>query len=221
MARLARVVAPGIPHHISRRGNRRKHTLFCVEDDQYYLEPIAQFCRPEQVEIRACCLMRNHVHLIAVPQSADGLRQAIGEAHCRYTRRGNFRAGWRAQLWQGRFALFALDESYLPTAARYIEIYPVRAGLVNAPSRRRWSRAAAHLRGRDDSLVPAAPLLQLAPNWRRLLVRVIREEALKVLRPHEHTGPPLGNEAFLASVEHNLCRILRRQKLGLKGKHPS
>jgi len=111
MARLARVVAPGIPHHITRRGNRRQQSLFCQEDDQCYLELMQQFCRLEPVEIWAYCKMPNHVHLIAVPQPADGLRQAIGEAHGRCTRRGNFRPGWRGHLWQRRFALF--DESPL------------------------------------------------------------------------------------------------------------
>jgi len=79
---------------------------------------MAQLCRPEQVEICAYCLMPNHVRLIAVPQSADGLRQAIGEAHRRCTRRVNFRAGWRGHLWQGHFGSFALDEFYSLTAAR-------------------------------------------------------------------------------------------------------
>jgi len=190
-------------------------------DYSCFLELMARFCRAERVEIWAYCLMPSHFHRIAVPQSADSLRKAIGEAHRRYTRRGNFRAGWRGHLWQGRSASFALDESYLPTAARYVELYPVRAGLVNAPSRHRWSSVAAHLRARDDELVRVPPLLQLAPNWRRLLVSAIREEGLKVLRVHEHTGRPFGDEAFLASLEQNLCRIFRRQKPGLKGKHPS
>jgi len=168
---------------------------------------MAQFCRAEQIEICAYCLLTNHVHLIAVPQSADGLRQAIGEAYRRYTRRVNFREGWRGHLWQRRFASFALDESNVLTAARYVELDPVRAGLVNAPSRYRWSSAAAQLRGRDDALVRVAPLLEVAPNWRRLLISVIREEELKVLRGHEHTGRQLGDEAFLAALEQNLGRI--------------
>jgi putative transposase len=83
MARLARVVASGIPHHITRRGNRRQQNLFREEDDQCCLELRAQFCRPEPVEIWAYCLTPNHVDLMAVPQSAEGLRQAIGEAHRR------------------------------------------------------------------------------------------------------------------------------------------
>jgi hypothetical protein len=83
-------------------------------------------------------------------RSAESLRRAIGEARRRYTRSINFREGWRGHLWQGRFASFVRDEDHLLTAARYVELNPVRAGLVQAPSRYRWSSAAAHLRGRDD-----------------------------------------------------------------------
>lgn len=78
MTRLARVVVPGLPHHITQRGNRRQQTFFCDEDYLSYLKLMAQFCLAEQVEIWAYCLMPNHVHLIAVPRSADGLRRAIG-----------------------------------------------------------------------------------------------------------------------------------------------
>jgi len=216
MARLARVVAPGLPHHITQRGNRRQQTFLCDEDYRSYLELMGQWCGAHQVEIWAYCLMPDHVHLIAVPQSADGLRRAIGEAHRRYTRMVNFREGWRGHLWQGRFSSFVLDERYVLTAARYVELNPVRAGLISAPSRYPWSSALAHVRGRDDTLVRVKPLLQLVPDWRRFLTRVIREEDLKLLRAHEHTGRPLGDEAFLASLEQNLGRILRRQKPGPK-----
>lgn len=163
---------------------------------------MGQWCTVHQVEIWAYCLMPNHVHLIAVPQSPDGLRLAIGEVHRRYTRMVNFREGWRGHLWQGRFASFVLDEPYVLTAARYVELNPVRAGLVNAPSRYRWSSAAAHVRGQDDALVQVAPLLKLAPPWRGFLARVIREEDIKLLRAHEQTVP-LGDEEFLATLEEN------------------
>jgi len=165
--------------------------------------------------------MPNHVHLIAVPHSADGLRRAFGEVHRRYTRMVNFREGWRGHLWQGRFASFVLDEPYLLTAARYVELNPVRAGLINAPSRYAWSSAAAHVRGRDDALVRVAPLTKLVPNWRGFLARVIRERDIKVLRAHQRTGRPLGEEDFLATLEQDLGRILRRQKPGPKRRLPS
>jgi putative transposase len=135
-----------MPHHVTQRGNRRQQTFFGEEDYQHYLELISQFCRADHVAIRAYCLMPNHVHLIVVPQSAESLRRAISEAHRRYTRRINVREGWRGHLWQGRFASFVMGEDHLLTAARYVEVNPVRAGLVQAPSRYRWSSAAAHLR---------------------------------------------------------------------------
>ena len=137
------MVAPGLPHHLTQRGNRRQQTFFCDEDYECYLEFMAQFCLAEHVAIWAYCLMPNHVHLIAVPQSADGLRRAIGEAHRRYSRMVNLREGWRGHLWQGRFASFVLDETYLLMAARYVELNPVRAGLVNTPRQYRRSSAAA------------------------------------------------------------------------------
>ena len=126
MARLARFVVPGLPHHITQRGNRRQQTFFCDEDYAAYVELMADWCQERGVEIWAYCLMPNHIHLIAVPQSEDGLGRAIGEAHRRYTRRINFREKWRGYLWQGRFASFVMDEPHLLAAARYVELNPVR-----------------------------------------------------------------------------------------------
>jgi putative transposase len=209
-----------MPHHITQRGNRRQPTFFCDDDYKTYRELMGEWCAAHQVEIWAYCFMPNHVHLIAVPKSPDGLSRAIGEAHRRYTRMVNFREGWRGHLWQGRFASFVLDERHLLTATRYVELNPVRAGLVNTPTRYQWSSAAAHARGKDDPLVRVAPLLKLAPNWRGFLARVLREEDIEVLRAHERTGRPLGDEAFLARLEKKLGRTLRPQKPGPKPSPP-
>ena len=128
MARLARVVAPGLPHHITQRGNRRQPTFFSDEDDQYYLQLMAEWCAFCSVEIWANCLMPNHVHLIAVPQSADGLTRAIGDVLHRYTRMVNFREGWRGHLWQGRFSSFVLDEGFRHPACldSWLSAFPPR-----------------------------------------------------------------------------------------------
>ena len=160
--------------------------------------------------------MPNHIHLIAVPQSADGLRRAIGEAHRRYTRRVNFREGWVGHLWQGRFASFVMDEEYLVAAARYIERNPVRAGLVRWAGAYRWSSAAAHLKGKDDSLVQVKPLLELVGNWKGLLQCEIEETFVKQFESHERTGRPLGGDGFVRRLERRLGRLLRRQKPGPK-----
>ena len=130
MARIARVVAPGIPHHITQRGNRRLDTFFSEADYREYLYLMAEWCNRCKVQVWSYCLMTNHVHLIAVPESEDGLRRAIGEAHRRYTRYINFRKGWKGHLWQGRFGSFPMDERYLIATARYIELNPIKVGMV-------------------------------------------------------------------------------------------
>jgi putative transposase len=128
----------------------------------------------------------------------------------------NFRQGWRGHLWQGRFASFVMDEPYLLAAARYVELNPVRAKLVLAPSQYRWSSARAHLKGKDDGLVRVAPLLELAGGWRRLLTSALSEEQLQEFRQHERTGRVLGDEEFQRRLEKQLGRVLRRQKPGPK-----
>ena len=106
MARIARAVAPGIPHHVIQRGNRRQQTFFNDEDYLTYLQLMSEWCNKYQVEIWAYCLMPNHIHLIAVPETKDGLKLGIGEAHRRYTRRINFRKGWPRPFMAGKIFFF-------------------------------------------------------------------------------------------------------------------
>jgi putative transposase len=214
MARLARAVIPGIPHHITQRGNRRQETFFSEDDYRSYLELRAEWCYRSGVEVWAYCLMPNHTHLIAVPESDHGLRQAIGEAHRRHTRFINFREGWRGHLWQGRFSSYPMDERYLPTAARYIELNPVKAGLAAAPEAYPWSSAAAHLSAKDDILVKAAPLLKMVGNWREFLSEGIEGVEAEEIERHERSGRALGSKGFIAAMEGKLGRNLARKKPG-------
>jgi putative transposase len=218
MARLARVVVPGVAHHVTQRGNRRQETFFNEDDYAAYLSLLGEWCGRCGVEVWAYCLMPNHVHLIVVPDSEDGLRRGLGEAHRRYTRRVNFREGWRGHLWQGRFASFAMDERYLLRAARYVEMNPVRAKLCRVPWRWRWSSASAHVAGRDDGLVRVAPLLERVKDWRELLLEAVEADDAERLRRHERTGRPLGSPAFLDRIEVTLERIVRPAKPGRKPK---
>ena len=217
MARIARVIAAGIPHHVTQRGNRRMPTFFREEDYQAYISLMAEWCQKCQVAIWAYCLMPNHVHLIAVPATDEGLRQGIGEAHRRYSRLINFREGWRGHLWQGRFASFPMDENYLLAVARYIEMNPVQARLAKYPQSWKWSSAAAHFAGADDQLVKVAPLLEIVGDWRLFLSYDSEEEKVAEVRKHERTGRPLGSESFVAKLELVIERTLRRQKPGPKG----
>ena len=209
-----------MPHHVTQRGNRRQQTFFHDEDYAAYLELMADACREEGVAIWAYCLMPNHTHLVAVPESEDGLRRAIGEAHRRYTRRINFREKWRGYLWQGRFASFVMDEPHLLAAVRYVELNPVRAKLADDAAHWAWSSAKAHLSGRDDCLVQVGPMLALVHDWREFLNSAIPEEELRNLRSHAQTGRPLGDESFVNRLENLVGRVLRAGKRGRKPKFP-
>lgn len=218
MARIARVIAAGIPHHVTQRGNRRMATFFREQDYRDYLTLMAQWCRTCGVEMWAYCLMPNHVHLIAVPNSEDSLRRGIGEAHRRYSRMINFREGWRGHLWQGRFSSFPMNEVYLLVATRYIEMNPVRAALVPDAESWPWSSVHAHIAGVDDELVRVNPLLEIVGNWKEFLGGTSKEEEVKKIRRHERTGRPLGGENFIKRLESLLGRCLRPRKTGPKAK---
>ena len=194
-------------------------TFFCDDDYRAYLELMAERCRHWGVEVWAYCLMPNHVHLVVVPSTADGLARAIGEAHRRYTRSVNFREGWGGYLWQGRFASFAMDDVHLMAAARYVELNPVRAKLCRAPSAYKWSSAKAHVAGKDDVLVKAAPLAERAGmSWAEFLRGGLDPDDVEAMRRHERTGRPMGSAGFVERLERILGRALRPQKPGPKPK---
>jgi putative transposase len=111
-----------------------------------------------------------------------------------------------------------MDEQYLIATARYIELNPVKAGIVNKPAKYKWSRAQAHIQEEDDVLVKAGPLLKLIPNWHELLASELTEEEYEILRRHERSGRPLGSDNFLTKLEKITSRELTRQKPGPKKK---
>ena len=201
MPRLPRIVIPGLPHHITQRGNRRQNTFFSNADYRIYLRTMASWWEKRHVIIWCYCLMPNHVHLIAVPETEESLSRAIGEAHRRYTCYINEKKRWKGYLWQGRFSSFPLDKYHLMAAARYIELNPVRAGLVEDPAKYQWSSCKAHLSGEYDILVKNRPLLDLFPDWEKLLCQGLSEEEKETIKKHEKTGRPLGNEKFIERVE--------------------
>jgi len=214
MARIARVVAEHYPHHITQRGNRRQDTFFRENDYRDYIRFMAEWCGKCKVKIWAYCLMPNHVHLIAVPEYAEGLCRAIGEAHRRYTRQINFREKWKGHLWQGRFSSFLMDERYLLAATRYVELNPVKAGMVSTPEEYQWSSARAHMEGKDDALVTVKPLLDLVGNWRQFLCGDVSNDEYDLLQRHERTGRHLGGIQFMERLESRLDRMLIPQKGG-------
>ncbi len=216
MARMARLVVPGHPHHVTQRGNRRQPVFFSDDDYAAYLGLLAEWSAAAGVAVWAYCLMPSHVHLILVPGDEDGLRACLGETHRRYTRRINLREGWRGHLWQERFHSFAMDETHLLHAARYVALNPVAAGLAARPEDWRWSSARAHLEGRDDGVVTVAPVLQRVGQWAASLEGGLEDALAKRLERHLQSGRPLGTEAWIAALEAGLGKRLRPDRPGPK-----
>ena len=220
MPRIARIIAPGYPHHITQRGNRRQTTFFSNADYEAYIDLMGAWCSEYGVEIWAYCLMPNHIHLVAVPKDKDSLNRAIGEAHRRYTRMVNFREGWRGHLWQGRFASYVMDEKYLLACVRYVENNPVRAKLSEQADGWKWSSAKAHITGKNDGLVNVHPLLDLVKkDWQEFLNITVTDDEISDMRKHERTGRPLCVPRFLDQLEALLGQPLKPKKPGRKPKN--
>ena len=223
MARLARIIVPGVPHHVTQRGNRREPIFFEDGDQALYRHILAEQADRHGVQVWAYCLMPNHVHLILVPATAEGLARAMGEAHRRYASFINARARWVGHLFQGRYASVPMDETHLIAAVRYVSLNPVRAGLVRAAEDWAWSSARAHLQGLDDRLVRVGPVLDRVARFADLIDRDVGTDgpygdAVRTLREAEATGRPVGSAAFVADLERRLGRSLARPARGRPSK---
>ncbi len=225
MARLARIVIPGVPHHVTQRGNRRLPIFFSDEDRLAYLDLIAEACAAHRTTCLGWCLMDNHIHLILVPSTEDGLRATLAEAHRRYSRRINFREGWRGYLFQGRFASYPMDDAHLMVAIRYVENNPVAAGLVGEAGDWRWSSAASHLAGkrtRVDPLTDVGALGQHVRNWRAMLrvgLEAMDDPAtIEEIEARIRTGRPLASPQWIEDAEARMDRKIGPQKRGPKAK---
>jgi putative transposase len=215
MTRIARLVVPGLPHHVTQRGNRSELTFFHDGDYALYLELLAAASKKAGAEIWAYCLMPNHVHAIISPSDPDGLRRTFADLHRRYTSLINARHGWTGHLWQGRFGSVVMDEDSLLDAARYVSLNPVRARLVTRPQDWPWSSVRAHLAGVDDSVVSVAPVLSRVGDFAAYLRQPFDEtRAFRALRMAETTGRPLGDRSWVAGLEARSGRRLAPLKRG-------
>jgi len=216
MARFARVVVPGCPHHLIQRGNRRQRVFFSDEDRAFYLILLKRQIEKFGIALWAFCLMENHVHMIAVPRGKDGFARAIGEVHRKFTSVINTREDWKGYLWQGRFITYPLSEDHLFAAVRYVERNPVRAGLVKTAEEYEWSSARAHVRKEPHPLLTACPLDAVIADWSAYLGQPDRPEDVEKFVRHGQTGRPLGDTDFPKRLETLTGRILVPRKKGRK-----
>jgi putative transposase len=221
MARLARVIIPGHPHHVTQRGNGRARTFFSDADYALYRDLLAEACRAAHVEVWAWCLMPNHVHLILVPSDTDGLRRALAAVHRRYAGIIHTRRQRTGHFWQGRFGAVAMDVAHLAAALRYVSLNPVRARLVRRARDWRWSSTRAHLAGKPDGLTALAPIRDRFPRFADLLDDEPAIDLFDRLRAAESVGRPLGSDGFLSKIERRTRRRLKPRKRGPKPRAPA
>ena len=217
MSRRARIILPGVPHHVVQRGNRRTAVFSDDSDRLMYLHFLRKYSTLHDLKIWAYVLMTNHIHLIAVPQSDNSLSLAFRDIHGTYATVFNKKHGWTGHLWQSRFYSCVLDDRHLCAAVRYVERNPVRAGLVIRAEDYPWSSAPAHMvRQRDPYLDDELPFIHEIENWSAWLSQAGDDSGISEIRDATATGRVCGTEDFVRQVEISLGRSLLPQKRGRK-----
>jgi putative transposase len=219
MPRPPRLIVPGLPHHVTQRGNYRQEVFFRDEDRQSYLQMLKEYSREYGIAIQAFCLMSNHVHLVATPQDRDGLPRLLQRLHSGHARALHWRLQRTGHLWQARYGSVVLDECHFWTAMIYVEQNPVRAGLVHAAGDWLWSSAAAHLKNAADVWLDlSAWRLRFNPeSWKRCLQLGLADaQTAERLREATRSGWPLGSDDFLDRLEREHHAKVRKAKPGPK-----
>lgn len=223
MARLPRLTVAGYPHHIIQRGNDRQLIVRDDQDRQRLLDLWTEHAKTFKVAIHAWVIMDNHFHLLATPETQEGLpqmMQAVGRAYVRYFNVRHKRSG---TLWEGRYRSTLIEsERYLLACMVYIDLNPVRAGMVGRPEDFRWSSYRHSIGQLGDKLVTPHALywaLGNTPFAREAAYAVLVQTGLSEWQRSELTqsalsGWALGSEAFVRDLGQDTTRRLVRGKAG-------
>jgi putative transposase len=215
MSRIARVVAVGLPHHVTQRGNNRGQVFFDDDDRRFYLWTLAQYRRKYGVDVWGYCLMDNHMHALAVPHEVDSLARCFAGTNLIYTQHVNRKQGRSGRLWQNRFFSCPVDkDDYLWPVLRYIDRNPVRSKMVRQAWEYSWSSARHHVTGGADPLLnePDWLVAELRQQNYRSYLRDEPEEQAAEIRRMTATGRPLGESTFLSTPESRLDRVIGVQR---------
>ena len=194
MPRIARIVAVGLPHHITQRGNYKQPVFRNDYDRKLYLSWIEEYSEKYSLKILAFCLMINHVHFIAIPETETALANVFHIAHMRYSQYFNKTNHVTGHLWQGRFYSCVLDEPHFIASIRYVERNPVRAQLVKNPWEWPWSSASYHINHKEGSLIKLSNLSEVIDmtniSWREYICTEDNPKIIDNIRKHSLTGRP-------------------------------
>lgn len=216
MSRNARIVVPGAPHHVTQRGNRKQNVFLDDIDRQQFLQFMLDYSHRFCLDILAYCLMPNHDHLICIPSSSDTLKLVFKPVHGCYAQFFNWHHSMSGRLWQGRFYSCPMDVPHLWAAIRYVELNPVRAGMVRRAEEYPWSSALAHSGLRSDPLLSPIPGFYgtVFGRWSDWLADSNNAASDEIIRKHTRTGRPAGDELFIDDLEARLGLRVRVQRRG-------
>ncbi len=217
MPRKPRMYVPGLPYHVIQRGNNRGACFFCADDYQFFLQCLHDACKRYGAQLHAYVLMTNHTHLLMTPTLEDSISrvmQSVGRRYVQYVNAGKQRTG---TLWESRHKSSVVDtETYLLTCYRYVELNPVRAGIVEYPGDYLWSSFGHNAYARNQVWITEHELYRrLGPNtedrsrrYRALFPTTMDAAEIKAIRDAATFGMPLGNELIKANIEVMLGRKL-------------
>jgi putative transposase len=223
MARLARLTVPGFPHHIIQRGNNRQPIFASAADYETLLGLLEDSAKKFGVAIHSYVLMSNHFHLLATPDSSDGvprMMQALGRSYVRYF---NARHGRTGTLWEGRYRSTLIQaERYLLACMVYIDLNPVRAGMVADPADYPWSSHLHYVGRRSDKLVTPHPLYWELGNtpfardaaYADLVHSGIGPEKQRALTDAAFRGWVLGEPDYVEDLQRRTERRLSKAQPG-------
>lgn len=210
MARLPRLIIPGQPHHVIQRGAGQQSVFLDDADHQRFLRHVKEGARQFKVAIHAYVLMSNHFHLLVTPEDATGLARMMQWVGRYYVPYFNLKYGRNGTLWQGRYRTAVIDsERYFLLCSRYIELNPVRAGLVASPENYAWSSYRHHAGLAPDSLITEHPLFWALGNtpfareaaYRHLIEQALSAKDMTALTEATLKGWAIGSPQFKQTLE--------------------
>ncbi len=210
MARQSRFLLPGHPQHIIQRGNNR-HIIFADDKDYlFYLECLQQGCCQHSCQLHAYVLMTNHVHLLLTPETDSSISKTLQSIGRRYVQYFNYRYRRTGTLWEGRYKAALIDsENYLLCCYRYIELNPVRAGMVEQGGAYRWSSYRHNALGEPNAFIQPHPIylalgatdLQRQQCYRELCTHSLNQQTLNTLRQSTQKSWVVGSDKFKREIE--------------------
>jgi putative transposase len=220
---MARVVAVGLPHHVTQRGNGRRDVFLTNSLKRTYLDLLRQHASHCRLRILAYCLMTNHLHMVVIPETEQAMGRTLRHAHGRFAQYWNTELGGVGHMWQNRYYSCAMQASRVWGVIRYVELNPVRAGIVTSAQSYPWSSAAAHGSGFDGAGVLDMNWWRREWNegdWTAALQLDPGDRSADAIRRSTYTGRPLGDADFVAGLERTLDRRLAAQRGGRPKKMP-